>query len=179
MPRNRAAPTCKRELATAFRCSIRARAWEHRCSTAGSTPRSWWLVARRSPANWSTWITRCHWRVAYLCEARDGGAAISAMCAVAPDRPSLSRPAAKSARGGWSELSFKVSRYWSLHPGWTLDNPVTPDVPSGGRTRNSAFYIGNRIAPGGSLLIGVDYLRWTTNYQGFGQGIDNRVNLFL
>src|SRR5262249_6324978 len=83
------------------------------------------------------------------------------------------------ARGGWSELSFKVSRYWSLHPGWTLDNPVTPDVPSGGRTRNSAFYIGNRIAPGGSLLIGVDYLRWTTNYQGFGQGIDNRVNLFL
>ena len=83
------------------------------------------------------------------------------------------------ARGGWSELSLKFSRYWSVHPGWTLDNPVAGDVPAGGRTRNTAFYIGNRITPGGPFTIGADYLRWRTNYQGFRQGIDNRVNVFF
>lgn len=83
------------------------------------------------------------------------------------------------ARGGWSEVSVKVSPFWSVHPGWTLDNPVTPDVPSGGRTRETAFYIGNRITPRGPFTIGADYLRWRTNYKDFRRGIDNRVNLFF
>ncbi len=83
------------------------------------------------------------------------------------------------ARGGWSELTLKLSRYWSLHPGFTLDEPVASDVPMGGRTRNGAFYLGNRITPGGSFLLGADYLRWRTDYKGFRQGIDNRVNLFV
>ncbi|HEV8483404.1 MAG TPA: hypothetical protein VGV87_07640 [Blastocatellia bacterium] len=82
-------------------------------------------------------------------------------------------------RGGWSELSVKASRYYSFHPGFTTDDPFDPDIPATGRTRNEAFYLGNRISPGGSFLIGVDYLRWKTSYKGLTRGLDNRVNVFL
>jgi hypothetical protein len=82
-------------------------------------------------------------------------------------------------RGGWSELSLRLARYYSLHPGFSLDVPVAGDVPKGGRTRNQVFYIGNRIAPGGNFTIGVDYLRWWTSFQGYLPALDNRVNIFF
>jgi hypothetical protein len=82
-------------------------------------------------------------------------------------------------RGGWTELSLKLSRYWSLHPGFTTDDPVDEDVPVGGRTRNRSFYFANRFTPGGNFTIGADYLRWKTNYKGFSRGLDNRVNIFF
>jgi hypothetical protein len=82
-------------------------------------------------------------------------------------------------RGGWSELSVKPSRYYSFHPGFTTDDPVDEDIPTGGRTRNQAFYFGNRVTPGGNFLIGFDYLRWRTSFKGFSRGVDNRVNLFF
>ena len=82
-------------------------------------------------------------------------------------------------RGGWSELSVKVSRYYSFHPGYTTDDPVDSDLGAGGRTRNRAFYFGNRITPGGNFLIGLDYLRWKTDFKGFLPGVDNRVNIFF
>lgn len=37
------------------------------------------------------------------------------------------------ARGGWTELSLKLSSLWSVHPGFTTDDPVDADVPVGGR----------------------------------------------
>jgi hypothetical protein len=83
------------------------------------------------------------------------------------------------ARGGWSEVGFKLSRYLSFHPGYTIDDPVDADIPEGGRTRNRAFYFGSRITPGGNFLFGVDYFRWYTEYKGYLAGIDNRVNIFL
>ncbi|HKV39976.1 MAG TPA: carboxypeptidase regulatory-like domain-containing protein [Blastocatellia bacterium] len=83
------------------------------------------------------------------------------------------------SRGGWSELNFKLSRYYSFNPGFTTDDPVDADIPDGGRTRNHAFYIGNRIMPSQNFLIGIDYLRWRTDFKGFTRGIDNRVNIFF
>jgi hypothetical protein len=83
------------------------------------------------------------------------------------------------SRGGWSELGLRLSHYYSLHPGYTIDDPVDGDIPGGGRTRNRAYYIGNRITPGGNFLIGFDYFRWITNYKGFLPGIDNRLNIFF
>jgi hypothetical protein len=83
------------------------------------------------------------------------------------------------ARGGWAEVSLKISRYWSVHPGYTTDDPVDADIPDGGRTRNRAFYFGNRITPGGNFLFGIDYFRWRTDYRDFLPGINNRVNIFL
>jgi hypothetical protein len=83
------------------------------------------------------------------------------------------------SRGGWSELNFKLSRFFSFNPGFTTDDPLDQDVPNGGRTRNHAFYIGNRIMPSDNFLIGIDYLRWKTDFKGFQPGIDNRVNIFF
>ncbi|HYY95015.1 MAG TPA: hypothetical protein VE713_10880 [Pyrinomonadaceae bacterium] len=83
------------------------------------------------------------------------------------------------SRGGWGEANIKFSRYFSMNPGFSTDDPVDADVPSGGRTRNRSFYIANRITPGGNFLVGADYLRWKTNFKGFLSGIDNRVNIFL
>lgn len=82
-------------------------------------------------------------------------------------------------RGGWGEANIKFSRYFSLNPGFSTDDPVDADVPAGGRTRNRSFFIANRITPGGNFLIGADYLRWKTNFKGFLSGVDNRVNIFL
>jgi hypothetical protein len=82
-------------------------------------------------------------------------------------------------RGGWSEANFKLSRYFSFNPGFSTDDPVDRDVPNGGRTRNQAWYLANRITPGGNFLIGADYLRWRTDFKGFRRGTDNRVNIFF
>lgn len=82
-------------------------------------------------------------------------------------------------RGGWSELNLKASRYLSINPGFSTDDPVDGDLPGGGRTRNQTFYVANRITPGGNFLIGADYLHWLTNFKGLRRGVDNRVNLFL
>lgn len=82
-------------------------------------------------------------------------------------------------RGGWAEASVKLSRNISVHPGFSTDDPVDADIPSGGRTRNRAFYIANRISPNNNFLIGADYLRWRTDYKSFKSGVDNRVNIFL
>jgi hypothetical protein len=82
-------------------------------------------------------------------------------------------------RGGWGEASVRVSRYFSLSPGFTTDDPVDQDLPAGGRTRNRAIYLGNRITPSANFLVGADYLRWRTDYKGFLRGVDNRVNIFL
>jgi hypothetical protein len=83
------------------------------------------------------------------------------------------------SRGGWGEANIRVSRYLSLNPGFSTDDPVDEDIPVGGRTRNRSFFIANRITPGGNFLLGADYLRWKTNFNGFQRGVDNRVNIFL
>ncbi|HYP28224.1 MAG TPA: hypothetical protein VE262_16030 [Blastocatellia bacterium] len=82
-------------------------------------------------------------------------------------------------RGGWAEATINASRYLSFNPGFTTDDPVDEDLPDRGRTRNRAFYLANRITPGGNFLIGADYLRWRTDFKGLRRGIDNRVNIFF
>lgn len=82
-------------------------------------------------------------------------------------------------RGGWSEATIKVSRYFAMSPGFSTDDPVDIDLPLGARTRNRAYYFANRITPGGNFLIGADYLRWLTDYKGFQRGVDHRFNIFL
>jgi len=82
-------------------------------------------------------------------------------------------------RGGWLEANIKLSRYLSFNPGFTTDDPVDADLPTGGRTRNRAYYFANRITPGGNFLFGVDYLYWLTDFKGLQRGVDHRVNIFL
>ena len=82
-------------------------------------------------------------------------------------------------RGGWGEAALRVSRYLTISPGFTTDDPVDQDLGNGARTRNRAFYLGDRISPSANFLIGADYLRWRTDYKGLLSGVDNRVNIFL
>lgn len=82
-------------------------------------------------------------------------------------------------RGGWGEATLRVSRFLSISPGFTTDDPVDQDLGNGARTRNRAFYLGDRISPSANFLIGADYLRWRTDYKGLLSGVDNRVNIFL
>ena len=83
------------------------------------------------------------------------------------------------ARGGWSELSLKATRRWSVHPGFTVDDPLALDLSKGNRSRNFAYYIANRITFDNVLQLGLDYLRWRTDYVGSNSALDNRVNLFV
>ena len=82
-------------------------------------------------------------------------------------------------RGGWAETNLKLTSYFTVSPGFSVDDPVDTDVPTNGRTRNGAFFVSNRFAPNNTFLIGADYLRWKTNFKGLQRGIDNRVNIFL
>src|SRR5262249_29111416 len=83
-----------------------------------------------------------------------------------------------SAKGGWGEIGYKIESWWSISAGWTTDDPDNGDLPSGGRSLNRVWYIANRFAfkP---IDMGVDFLHWRTEYQGFGDGTDNRVQAFV
>jgi hypothetical protein len=83
------------------------------------------------------------------------------------------------SRGGWSELKFRLSRYLSVHPGFSLDDPLDTDLSVGGRTRNRTLYLASRISISEQFQIGLDYLRWKTSYKGSLPGSDNRWNLFF
>lgn len=87
--------------------------------------------------------------------------------------------AAIRSRGGWIEASIKAHSIFTIHPGFTIDDPRDEDIPLQGRTRNRAIWIANRFALGGGFLIGADYLRWITDYKGLQRGADHRFNLFL
>lgn len=81
--------------------------------------------------------------------------------------------------GAWMELSFKVGSSLSFYPGFTIDDPRDSDVPAQGRTQNGAWYLATRYQPNPSFLMGLDYLHWTTEYEGLQDGTDNRFNLIF
>ncbi len=86
------------------------------------------------------------------------------------------------AWGGWSELSVRPVKWYSVHGGYAIDNPRNGDlvtVPAGvGRAENDIWYLGVRgyFDP---IEIGFDYMNWTTKYIGFGKGTDNRFQSFI
>ncbi len=84
-----------------------------------------------------------------------------------------------ASEGGWLELGLELSRIYSLHVGYTIDDPDDGDVPAGGRIKNEAWYLVQRFRFGRPFLLGFDYLYWTTEHQGLADGTDNRFNLYL
>ena len=80
--------------------------------------------------------------------------------------------------GGWFEVGLKASSIYSIALGWTYDDPANQDLPAGGRKLNRAWYLANQLRLGPALLLGLDYLRWRTDYLGLPQGTDNRFNLY-
>ncbi|MBI3845327.1 MAG: hypothetical protein HY292_11895 [Planctomycetes bacterium] len=83
-----------------------------------------------------------------------------------------------AARGGWAEVGFKPETWWTLAAGWSTDDPDNNDLPSGARSLNRIWYLATRFQ-WKPVEMGVDFLHWKTEYQGFGDGTDNRVQAFV
>lgn len=83
------------------------------------------------------------------------------------------------SRGGWVEVGGDFTPTYQAFLGYTLDKPDDGHVPAGGRTRNTAVYLANRFTLSSDFTIGIDVLRWRTEYQGLPEGSDNRLNAYL
>jgi hypothetical protein len=83
------------------------------------------------------------------------------------------------SRGGWIEVGGELPSSYQAFLGYTIDRPDNEQIPSGGRTRNSAVYLANRFTFSSKFTIGLDVLRWRTEYQGLPEGLDNRLNAYL
>lgn len=83
------------------------------------------------------------------------------------------------SRGAWVELGFQATPLYALYAGVTRDDPEDGDLGTGGRIRNGASYLVNRLKFGKVLTVGLDYLRWTTEYKGRAKGEDNRFNAYV
>lgn len=83
------------------------------------------------------------------------------------------------SQGGWVELVFQASQVLSLHVGYALDDPEDEDLDAAfPRAKNEIPYIAARMK-WGVLHGGIEYLNWTTDYEGFDEGDANRFQIFL
>jgi hypothetical protein len=91
------------------------------------------------------------------------------------------------AKGGWAELLYQFSSFYTLGGGFTLDDPENDDVTpftganqtAVGRTRNRSYYVVNRFNPGGGLVIGLDWMLFDTQFRGLRSGSSNRWNFWI
>lgn len=79
--------------------------------------------------------------------------------------------------GGWIELGWRPVEWYAVSLGASLDDPEHDDLPVAGKDLNRIFYLANRFTFG-PVEFGADYLNWTTEYKGFGEGTDNRFNVY-
>src|SRR5262249_3933993 len=81
-------------------------------------------------------------------------------------------------KGGWGEFGFKASEHMNLYGGYSMDDPDNSDLPNAGRSLNRIFYFAARMYYD-PMEFGVEYLNWTTEYIGLGDGDDNRVAIYM
>lgn len=82
------------------------------------------------------------------------------------------------AVGGFVELGVKPVDWYSIHFGWATDDPRETDLNRGGRNKNEIWYVAHRFFFD-PVEFGIEYLHWTTEYTGFGDGDDNRLAAFV
>lgn len=51
-------------------------------------------------------------------------------------------------------------------------------IGAAGRVKNAAWYVVNQFQLHRLLLVGIDYVRWTTTFKDLDDGLDNRVNVY-
>jgi hypothetical protein len=83
-----------------------------------------------------------------------------------------------ASRGGWAEVGLQLLPWYAIHGGYSVDDPDNGDLPAGGRAANRIFYLANRFRFD-PVEFGLDYMNWTTDYVGLGEGDDNRFQLFI
>lgn len=84
-----------------------------------------------------------------------------------------------AATGGWSELSYKTGRLYTVNVGYTFDRPQTSLVPVGGRTLNRTLYLTNRFSLGSGVEAGFDLANWATHFKGTTAGQNNRMTMYI
>ncbi|MCS6861474.1 MAG: hypothetical protein NZT92_14275 [Abditibacteriales bacterium] len=85
-----------------------------------------------------------------------------------------------SAKGGWLEVSYRVSPRYTFNVGMTLDQPDASDLtPASARTRNSTLYLTNRYSFGNGLSMGFDWAYWKTKFKALPTGTNNRFTFFV
>lgn len=85
------------------------------------------------------------------------------------------------AQGGFAEVGWKVTARTAVHAGYSWDDPNNDDLivsaSNAPRSRNSVAY-GAVTWDFKPIYFGLHYLRWTTGYEGFEKGDDNRLQFF-
>jgi hypothetical protein len=82
------------------------------------------------------------------------------------------------AQGGWIEGMYKLSKTTSFHAGVAMDNPRNHDLAAGGREKNKIWYLAVRLNYD-PITLGFEYLDWTTEFRGFKDGTNHRVDAFV
>ncbi|MBI4333481.1 MAG: hypothetical protein HY673_19625, partial [Chloroflexi bacterium] len=90
-----------------------------------------------------------------------------------------SRARGVRASGGWGELLFHATNFYSSAIDFSLDDPADGNLPARARTRNQAFWLANRFKLGGGVEAGLDYIHWETDYRGLDESWDDRLNAFF
>ena len=80
--------------------------------------------------------------------------------------------------GGWGELGAQPLTWLGVFAGAAIDDPLDRQVADGQRSRNMTAFGVLRFRPWKPLQIGLEYIYWVTEYEGFGRGDANRVNLW-
>ena len=85
------------------------------------------------------------------------------------------------SQGGWIEIGARPFRSFSVHAGHAVDNPDNYDLAGSatpGREKNTIWYgaVRGYFDP---IEIGMDYLHWTTDWAGVGDGVDNRFQWYI
>ncbi|MEZ8221319.1 hypothetical protein GG496_001489 [Candidatus Fervidibacteria bacterium JGI MDM2 JNZ-1-D12] len=83
------------------------------------------------------------------------------------------------SKGGWLEIGWQYSPKQRLALGYTFDDPRNKDIISGGRTKNSTWYLHHRWRLSGNVDVGINYLFWVTKWQNQATGTDHRFNAFV
>ncbi|HKB15258.1 MAG TPA: hypothetical protein VKF62_04295, partial [Planctomycetota bacterium] len=83
-----------------------------------------------------------------------------------------------ASKGGWVEVGWKTGPNYSVHAGYSRDDPDNKDLNQGGREANKIWYFANRFYFD-PIEIGLDYFNWTTEYLGFDEGDDNRFQFYV
>ncbi len=84
--------------------------------------------------------------------------------------------------GGFGEFGVKTCDHVAVHGGYSFDDPNNDDLigsaTNAPRSRNAIIYSA-LMFDFKPVYFGLHYLRWTTGYEGFGKGTDNRFQLFI
>jgi hypothetical protein len=81
-----------------------------------------------------------------------------------------------ASAGGWGELGAAPFAWWSLHAGGSIDSPTA--VSPGQRSRNYTIFGATRFRPWKPFTVAIEYVRWVTEYEGFGEGNAHRGNIW-